>query len=412
MLLIARDLVWRAVSTGNQTQQISQPALTIFQLAKWEIILFWITIVLYMIVLVAISYTLEVVVPWLAIIETPLIETDARTSTDDSAYATEHDVPLLSAEELGDIKLMSTKGSGSSTKARAITSSIRNTISYLRLRGGLFSVFRGFHVGVLYQVCVIILAIPLSLLLNLPSLSGLAFRFGAVMAGRIIIDVLLCPILFWWNQAVVSAQSQGSRSHRQMLFQALSMFKKIALPTLACAVVQELGDLASRLVIYYTHLFEYASAFVLVFPKSLPPQQLHHAWLASLAVISVDVVCLTCIVIPSNVTLFRVYASLLPEHAETIVPCDRTFAGKVVPEARGGSEQLGMMDALRTFGRAAWVRLFKLYAKIIAIYFTVTLVFMMPLGLELWYIFHVLRKASEAAASVAATANYDAYKLR
>ena len=109
--------------------------------------------------------------------------------------------------------------------------------------------------------------------------------------------------------------------------------------------------------------------------------------------------------------LFRVYASLLPEHSETIVPCDRTFAGKVVPEARGGSEQLGMMDALRTFGRAAWVRLFKLYAKNIAIYLSVTLVFMMPLGLELLYIFHVMSKESEAAASVAAAANQDAYKL-
>ncbi|MCJ1401939.1 hypothetical protein MMC11_005156 [Xylographa trunciseda] len=412
MLLIARDLVWRAVSTGNQTQQVSQSASAIFQLPRWGATLLMITIALYMFLLVAFSYTLDVVVPWLAIIETPSIETEARTSIDDFVYATEHDVPLLNAEGPGDIKPASTKDGGSSTKARAITSSIRNTISYLRLRAGLFSVFRGFHVAVLYQLCAIILAIPFFLLSIHLSLFGLPYYSGAEMALEIIITVLLCPIHLWWNQAVVSAQSQGDRSRWQMLFRALSMFTKIALPTLAWAVAQELSMLPVRLVIYYTHLPGYILAFALVFPESVPPQQLFHALFASLAVMSVKVVCLICIEIPSNVMLFRVYASLLPEHSKTIVPCDRTFAGKVIPEAYGGSEQLGMMDALRTFGRAAWVRIFKLYAKIIAIHFSAVLVFIMLLGLENWYNFHVMGKGSEAAASVAAAVIPAAYKLR
>ncbi|MCJ1384351.1 hypothetical protein MMC17_007467 [Xylographa soralifera] len=410
MLLIARDLVWRAVSTGNQTQQVSQSASAILQLPRWGAILLMITIALYMFLLVAFFYTLEIVVPWLAIIETPSIETEARTSIDDFVYATEHDVPLLNAEGPGDIKPMFTKDGGSSTKARAITSSIRNTISHLRLRAGLFSVFRGFHVAVLYQLCVIILTIPFGLLSKHFSLFGLPYYSGAVMALGIITTVLLCPIHLWWNQAVVSAQSRD-RSRWQMLFRALSMFKKIALPTLAWAVAQELSMLLARLVMYYTHLPEHILAFALVFPKSVPPQQFLHALFASLAVMSVNVVCLICIDIPSNVMLYRIYASLLLERSKTIVPCDRTFAGKVVPEAHGGSEQLGMMDALRTFGRAAWVRMFKLYAKIIAIHFSAALVFMMLLGLENWYTSHVMGKGSEAAASVAAAVTPAAYKL-
>lgn len=76
------------------------------------------------------------------------------------------------------------------------------------------------------------------------------------------------------------------------------------------------------------------------------------------------------IVFPAGVTLTRVQASMLPEEDEPIVPFDRTFGGKVQP---GGCVK--MLDAWRTFDWASRIRLVTLYAKIFAIQFFTTLLF-------------------------------------
>lgn len=89
------------------------------------------------------------------------------------------------------------------------------------------------------------------------------------------------------------------------------------------------------------------------------------------------------IVFPANVSLTRVQASMLPEEHESIVPFDRTFSGKVKPEILGGSGAVGMLDAWKTFGWAARLRLVKLYAKIGLIQFAITLGFIMAMVGEL-----------------------------
>ena len=70
------------------------------------------------------------------------------------------------------------------------------------------------------------------------------------------------------------------------------------------------------------------------------------------------------IIIPANVALKRVQASMLPEEDESIVPFDRTFGGKVIPEVVGGSGKIGMLTAWKTFDWNARVRLLKIYAKV------------------------------------------------
>ena len=89
------------------------------------------------------------------------------------------------------------------------------------------------------------------------------------------------------------------------------------------------------------------------------------------------------IVFPASVSLTRVQASMLPEENESIVPFDRTFGGKVKPEILGGSGAVGMLDAWKSFGWAARVRLVKLYAKIGLIQCAATVVFMMMIIGEL-----------------------------
>ena len=68
---------------------------------------------------------------------------------------------------------------------------------------------------------------------------------------------------------------------------------------------------------------------------------------------------------------------MLPEEDESIVPFDRTFAGKVKPEILGGSGAVSMLDAWRSFDRSARIRLMKLYFKVFIVSIFTTIMFVM-----------------------------------
>ncbi len=74
---------------------------------------------------------------------------------------------------------------------------------------------------------------------------------------------------------------------------------------------------------------------------------------------------------------------MLPEDDESIVPFDRTFAGKVVPEIVGGTGAVGMLDAWKSFDKSARIRLIKLYGKIFAVQVATTIMFFMVVVAEL-----------------------------
>ena len=83
------------------------------------------------------------------------------------------------------------------------------------------------------------------------------------------------------------------------------------------------------------------------------------------------------VVIPADVTLKRVQASMLPEEEDSIVPFDRTFAGKVKPQILGGSGAVSMLDAWKSFDRSARIRLMKLYFKVFLVSIFTTIMFVM-----------------------------------
>ena len=70
------------------------------------------------------------------------------------------------------------------------------------------------------------------------------------------------------------------------------------------------------------------------------------------------------LVIPAQVILVRVQASLLPPDEDAIVPFDRSFEGTVEPAIVGGKGYATWKDSFRTFTRASWIRLYVLYFKI------------------------------------------------
>ncbi|KAL6880009.1 hypothetical protein HDV57DRAFT_103339 [Trichoderma longibrachiatum] len=82
-------------------------------------------------------------------------------------------------------------------------------------------------------------------------------------------------------------------------------------------------------------------------------------------IILVTVVSSICLVVPSQVVLMRIQASLLPIEDDTIIPLDRSFDGKVVPCAMGGRGYATMSDGFLTFTWASWQDLLKLSIKII-----------------------------------------------
>lgn len=103
-------------------------------------------------------------------------------------------------------------------------------------------------------------------------------------------------------------------------------------------------------------------------PGDEPPHNINgsNAWKAAVVAV-VAIILHLGFVVPTKVLLTRVQASLLPEDEETIVPFDRSFGGKVEPAIVGGKGFVTMRDAIATFPISSWVRLYKLYAKIIAV---------------------------------------------
>jgi uncharacterized membrane protein (DUF485 family) len=96
-------------------------------------------------------------------------------------------------------------------------------------------------------------------------------------------------------------------------------------------------------------------------------------------------------VIPANVTLTRVQASLLSDNEETIVPFDRSFGGKVIPEIVGGSGVIGLVDAWKTFDFNARVRLVKAYVKVFALQMALTMFF---IGVVVAQLFIIIGKTN------------------
>ena len=94
----------------------------------------------------------------------------------------------------------------------------------------------------------------------------------------------------------------------------------------------------------------------------------HLIWKSLIVVFLVFFIRLT-IALPAEVLLVRVQASLLPPDEEPIIPFDRSFGGRVDPVVVTGKGFVSMKDALQTFPRESWIRLYKLYAKVVGITF-------------------------------------------
>ncbi|MCJ1392073.1 hypothetical protein MMC18_004940 [Xylographa bjoerkii] len=402
MFFTVRDLTSLALGVRNQTSQIP----TQIQVPKWGIAVLGITVLVCMVVTLAISYTFENVIPLLAVIERSTVVADAREVFDGDGVPfsdEEHNTPLLTSEGQGSVKPMLVDDEILVTLPRPITSSLRTTISHLRARAGSFSLFRGLYIAFIWSLCHGIALTPLTLWFNHLSLTGLSRIFWDLAIDGVIL-VLISPVYLWWIHIVISAPSWQKISRSYMFRQALSRYKQIALPTLVWAAAQELAHFPPRLMMFLSGLDQYLLHPSLLSQSLMDPQQATRLSNLCFELSGLMLLMDFCIIIPSTVMLWRVYASLLPEDLDTIVPCDRTFGGRIIPEARGGSQRLGMSDALRSFDHASWIRLIKLYGKVCLITLSIGLVFAIVFFVEGWFVYRAVMDRLQAAALAIANA--------
>ena len=236
-------------------------------------------------------------------------------------------------------------------KAQPITAKFRITIRHLRARAGWLSRFRGLHVKLIYhaiQFALVELYIR-ALDVRTPFYRGLISVF---------ITTCLCRIDAGWTHVVISEPSSKSWFSRMP---SRKFSKKLVLPTLMWALAQQFS-LHFPMAVYKI----YQDSDVL-------PSDKKNIFMTVSMLLSFFAVAL--VIFPFTVALKRVQASILPEEEETIVPFDRTFGGKVVPEILGGSGKINMRDAWKTFDWNSRIRLMKVYAKVFAIQGAFTVLF-------------------------------------
>ncbi|KAK1755935.1 putative ubiquitin conjugating protein [Echria macrotheca] len=246
-------------------------------------------------------------------------------------------------------------GPEASVPGKPITTSLRATRRLLGSVAGWRSYFRGI-------VCAAVLSVAEA------SLGNIFTKFlPLIPIGALLAQLALTQLGAAWTHIVISAPS--SKKFYQRLPPFKKTFEATCFPILAVWLANAVNFAVPALV---------GRALGLAVPgRSDPeipenPPQLGGdvAW-KSLIVFILAVGIQLAAVVPANVLLVRVQASLLPPDEDTIVPFDRSFGGKVDPVVVSGKGFVSMRDALATFPKASWVRLYKLYAKIVGITFAV-----------------------------------------
>jgi len=293
-------------------------------------------------VLTAIRYTYGQVIAKLAMVE-PSDRTMALAPESDDP-----DAPLLTPEEklsekrpLAEPELI--------VKVAPITSKYHTAMAHLRAHAGPYAGFRGASLWFAYHML-------LTLVFNLLCMAlpfSIPRQLFAVLA-----TVMLSRWNMMWTHIVISMPS-SKKWWRQR--PDLKAWKKVAPATALWAVAERVtyvlpAGLWRNLgldVVFGHHAIREMSA-----------SEKEVVLIKFIMVILVFIATAVLVLVPATVTLVRVQASMLPEENEAIVPFDRTFGGKVVSEAEGGSGKLGLLDAWRTFDRASRIRLLKLYVKV------------------------------------------------
>lgn len=300
-------------------------------------------------------------------VESP--QDDIYLAVDQSNFS-DSDDPLTLKQSTVDSKLPELEAELLLVKRPLITSSFRSATRHLIAQGGSLAIFRGLGVfafsGIIAQFAREFLQVLFVQTLGMP------FPISASLS-TFLAKIAINRFLLTWTHIVISQPSSKWWSRRLPSFRTA----RKALPATALWAFTEQLSISLPLIL----------ACGLGLHRDLSPGEARDGLLTmdertakmillkSFAVFFVGITTYFLVWIPANVTLTRVQASLLPETDAPIVPFDRTFKGKFIPESMGGSGKLGLLDAWRTFDWVARRRLLKLIVKLLALDFGAGLFF-------------------------------------
>jgi hypothetical protein len=241
-------------------------------------------------------------------------------------------------------------------KQQPITSSFRRTVKHLQAKGGKAARFRGFSI---YLINAFLVSSVSQMMNSLP--------FVPRGTGAVLVTIALANFSMAWTHIVISEPSPKPWYRR---IPAARLWKKVAGPTAVLAIAEQLTILlpATLSILYGLHDVRDEA-------RNMNKQQVSMAGLKALSVAALGLILAFFLVLPANVTLSRVQASMLDDSEETIVPFDRSFGGKVVPEIIGGTGVIGLLDAWKTFDWNSRVCLVKAYVKVFAMQVAVSILF-------------------------------------
>jgi len=236
------------------------------------------------------------------------------------------------------------QGPRASVPGKPITTSLRATRRLLSSVGGWRSYFRGI-------ACALVLGFAQV------SLDEAFTKFIPLLPiGALLAQLALVQLSAAWTHIVISAPSDRRFYRRLPPFK--KTFEATCFPILAVWLATAVNILLPALI---------GRALGLTRDNNddykMGPNDLWKPTVVGLVAIVIQLI----MVVPANVLLVRVQASLLGPDESTIVPFDRSFQGKVEPSVLGGKGFVTMRDALTTFPTSSWVRLYKLYAKIVGV---------------------------------------------
>lgn len=229
---------------------------------------------------------------------------------------------------------------------KATTSSLRRTNRLLFSTAGWRANFRGL-------LCYLCIALCTSIVTGIFT----AIPFVPSVVGVLLAGLALVQLTTAWVHIVVSVPSSLP------FWKRLPPFRRTFEATCVPVFVNWAASSALGLIVWLTAAGLKLPVWDYKRPNEVPVGDSSMIW-KDIVVILVFVAFTALVVVPTQVVLIRVQASLLPPDADTIVPLDRSFGGVVEPLIVGGKGYASWMAAFNTFPRSSWIRLYILYAKI------------------------------------------------
>jgi hypothetical protein len=240
--------------------------------------------------------------------------------------------------------------------------------------GGILANFRGL-------ACALLQTVPTSLYIAFYG-RFLSYRYHVV--ARLIRSLLLVQFSTMWLHLVIAQNTDRSFESRIPPFKRT--FKATWRATILHWAAVELTALFPSMIASSMGI-DWPS-FALFVPDNTYSFRLDMAagdavfYIKCAAVIFATVVGSIFLVVPSQVILMRIQASLLPMEDSTIVPFDRPFKGRVQPALTNGRDYATISDAWHSFSRAHWRGLVILSFKIISLSLSLILFMFVVVGLQ------------------------------